>query len=181
LPLTIGHAGFHFGGPLTTVVLVLFLAVIASGIWGLSLQQVLPQTLLDDFPIETIQTEIPRIMAHHAEEAERRVEATTGANDPIRSFFREEIAPYLLEGKSSGSVLYSAARTETVFRDRTVRQPEAGPLLQELKALCETRRQYDRQARIHRWLHNWLCVHVPLSVALCVGLVVHIVTALKYW
>jgi len=181
LPLAIGHSGFHLGGTLTSAVMVLFLLVILSGLWGLSLQQFLPRMLLDEFPIETIQMEIPRIMAHHLVEAERFIVAATGAGDPIRSFFREEVAPYLLDGRASGSPLYSAARVETVFHDRAIRQPEAGPLLQKLKAFCEIRRQYDRQARIHRWLHKWLCVHVPLSVALCVLLFVHIVTALKYW
>ena len=47
--------------------------------------------------------------------------------------------------------------------------------------MCEERRQWDRQARLHFWLHNWLWVHFPLSVALVVLMFVHIWAALKYW
>src|SRR5262249_16054610 len=43
LPVILVHTGFGFGGPLTTVTLLLFLAVIASGLWGLILQQWLPR------------------------------------------------------------------------------------------------------------------------------------------
>jgi hypothetical protein len=181
LPLAVGHAGFRFGGPLTTATLVLFLLVIVSGIWGLAMQQLLPQRLLNEFPTETIQSEVDTVMAYRTEEAAELVEGATGPGDPLRDLFDNEIAPYLRDGRRSRSLLRSASRASNIFSDQLNRHPAATPVIQKLQGLCDARRQYDAQVRIHWWLHNWLIVHLPLSVALCVVLVVHIVTALKYW
>ena len=179
LPLAVSHAGFQFGGLLTTVVLVLFLLVIASGIWGLSLQQVLPHRLLDAFPYETIEGEMDVVMRHERTCAGELVAANTVPRDPLRAFFEEQVDPYLSDGKASASPLRSASRANAIFNDFALRQPSASGLLDQLRRSCDARRQYDQQARIHRWLHNWLCIHVPLSVALCILLAVHIVTALE--
>jgi hypothetical protein len=183
LPLAIGHAGFRFGGPLTTAVLVLFLLVIASGVWGLALQQVLPHRLLHGFMSETIETEVEQVMAHHRREADDVVDAvaTGGPADALRAFHMAEVGPYLEHGRASGSVLQSAARAAGLFADLAERAPEATTTVRRLEQLCAARRQYDAQRRIHAWLHNWLMIHLPLSVALCVVLAAHIVTALKYW
>jgi hypothetical protein len=181
VPLAIGHSGFQFGGSITTAALVLYLIVVASGIWGLALQQVLPHKLLHDFPAETIATEVEVVMNHHRQEAAEQLEATTRPGDPLREFFGDEVDPYLARGSASGSPLRSASRADTVFNDYVARHPSAAPLLQKLREQCDTRRRYDQQVRVHRWLHNWQCIHVPVSVALCVVLGVHIVTALKYW
>jgi hypothetical protein len=183
LPLAVVHTGFRFGGPLPAAVLVLFLVVIASGVWGLAMQQVLTHKLLHDFPSETVETEVDAVMAHHAVEAERLVEtaATGGPADPLRALYREEVEPYLKAGRTSGSALRSASRAAGLFADLAARAPTAGTTVRRLEELCAARRQYDRQARIHVWLHNWVLVHLPLSVALTVLLGAHAVTALKYW
>jgi hypothetical protein len=183
LPLAVIHTGFRFGGPLPAAVLVLFLAVIASGVWGLAMQQVLTHKLLHDFATETVETEVDAVMAHHAAEAERLIEsaATDGAVDPLRGLYREEIEPYLKSGPAFGSALRSASRAAGLFADLAARAPAAGPTVRRLEALCTVRRQYDQQARIHVWLHNWVLVHLPLSVALTVLLAAHAFTALKYW
>jgi hypothetical protein len=182
LPLAVGHAGFRFGGPLTTTVLVLFLLVIASGVWGLALQQVLPHRLLHEFATETIEPEADRVMAYHCREADELVKAAGGGPaDPLVGFYLDEVRPYLDGGQRSGSALQSAARATGLFADLGARAPGAGGVVRRLDELCAARRQYDAQVRLHGWLHNWQLVHLPLSVALCVVLAVHIVTALKYW
>ncbi|HVK12272.1 MAG TPA: hypothetical protein VM597_26200, partial [Gemmataceae bacterium] len=180
LPLAVGHAGFRFGGLLPATVMILCLAVIFSGVWGLALQQRLPHKLLHDFPDETIEAETDRVMAYDLPEAERLVE-TAGPGDVLRSFYRDAVAPYLAHGPRSKSPLASASQAAVVFADWQARQPAAAEAVRRLREMCDRRRRYDEQARIHWWLHNWVAVHVPLSVALCVLLVVHIVTALKYW
>ena len=183
VPLAVGHAGFRFGGPLTTAVLALFLVVIASGVWGLALQQVLPHKLLHGFAAETIEPEVDRVMAYHRREADELVDVAAGGGpaDPLRAFHSTEVAPYLERGRASGSVLRSTARAAGLFADLEARAPTTAGTVRRLEELCTARRQYDAQARIHVWLHNWQLVHLPLSVALCVVLAVHIVTALKYW
>ena len=58
--------------------------------------------------------------------------------------------------------------------------PDERPLIEQtLKELCDQRRQWDRQARMHFWLHAWLTVHVPLSVSLVILTVTHAWIALK--
>jgi hypothetical protein len=183
VPLAVIHTGFRFGGPLPAAVLILFLIVIASGVWGLAMQQVLTHKLLHDFPTETIETAVDAVMAHPAAEAERLVEttATGGPADPLRALYREEIEPYLRTGPASGSALRSASRAGGLFADLATRAPATVATVRRLEELCAARRRYDRQARIHVWLHNWVLVHLPLSVALTVLLAAHAVTALKYW
>jgi hypothetical protein len=182
IPLAVGHAGFRFGGPLTTAVLALYLVVIASGVWGLVMQQVLPHRLLHGFASETIESEVDRVMAVYQREADELVAAAgTGPNDPLTAFYLDEVRPYLDAGRQSESALRSAARAAGLFADLAARAPAAAATVRRLEELCAARRQYDLQARIHGWLHNWLLLHLPLSVALCVVLAVHIVTALKYW
>lgn len=60
LPVIVVHAGFGFGGPLPAATLILFLAVIASGVWGLVLQQWLPEKILRETPDETIASQSDR-------------------------------------------------------------------------------------------------------------------------
>jgi hypothetical protein len=182
LPLAVGHAGFRFGGPLTTVTLVLYLLVIASGVWGLALQQVLPGKLLHGFASETIEPEVDRVMDYHRREADELVTLVgAGPGDPLMTFYLDEVRPYLEDGHRSGSALRSAARSAGLFADLTARAPAAAGTVRRLEELCADRRQYDAQVRVHGWLHNWLLIHLPLSVALCVVLAAHVVTALKYW
>jgi hypothetical protein len=183
VPLAVGHAGFRFGGPLTSAVLVLFLLVIASGVWGLAVQQVLPHQLLHGFAAETVEPEVDHVMKVHQYEADELVQvaAAGGLADPLMTFYLDEVRPYLAGGRMSGSVLRSAAQSAGLFADLAARAPAAAGVVRRLEELCAARRAYDAQARLHAWLHNWQLVHLPLSVALCVVLAVHIVTALKYW
>src|SRR5262245_15671609 len=95
LPLAVCHTGFRLGGPLPAALLIVFLVVIASGVWGLVLQQTLPQRLLDGFATEAVESEIDRVMEHHLRELRGQVEAVSREGDPLRRLMREEIEPYL--------------------------------------------------------------------------------------
>jgi len=182
VPLAVVHAGFRFGGPLTALVLALFLLVIVSGVWGLGMQQVLPHKLLHGFAAETIEPQVDPVMKVHQREADELVQVVAGgAADPLMVFYLDEVRPYLARGRASGSVLKSAARAAGLFADLAARATTEAGAVRRLEELCAARRAYDAQVRIHAWLHNWQLVHLPLSVALCVVLAVHIVTALKYW
>ena len=76
LPLVLMHARLLFiGGLLNVALMVLFLAVIGSGIWGLALQQFLPRMLLDEVPAETIREQIEHVAAREAADVGRLVRA----------------------------------------------------------------------------------------------------------
>ena len=76
LPLVLMHARLLvIGGLLNIALMATFLVVIASGIWGLWLQQFLPGVLLDEVPAETIREQIDHVAAREAADVGRLVRA----------------------------------------------------------------------------------------------------------
>jgi hypothetical protein len=229
LPLAVLHSGFSWGGHLSAALMLLFLVVIASGVYGLAVQQWLPRMMLEYIPAETIYSQIEHVSALACRSAEELVLATCGPDpeersvfgiadereeedaalavgavrsvsgvegkvletrllvafvpdsDLLRDTFYEKIAPYLLTGDRSRSGLGRRESCRQLFRALESRLPmEAAGALQTLADLCDQRRQYDAQARMHVWLHAWLWIHAPLSVALLILLALHAFVALKY-
>lgn len=93
-----------------------------------------------------------------------------------------EIEPFLLKGSPATTPVTDRQQASQWFsRLRNVCTEEAEPIIDVLEGMCDQRRQFDVQARLHRWLHAWLAIHVGLSVAVAVLLAAHVWTALKYW
>lgn len=255
LPLVVMHARLFFiGGLLNQALMATFVIVIASGIWGLVLQQFLPKLLLEQVPAETIYEQIEHVAAQQCADAEKLVLAlcepaharpaaatmTTAGHDPDRLLehhkhdqhdkheqhaqhdedaeyavvtgfrsmtgiqgkvletvpiysvipgteeisrrFFAELRPYLLAGAAGGSPLAGPLESARFFEALRAASPAAASgLIDQLRQVCENRRQFDLQARIHGWLHGWLLVHVPVSVVLGVLLLIHVPVALWYW
>jgi hypothetical protein len=197
LPVILVHAGFGFGGPLTTTTLILFLITTFSGVWGLIVQQWLPQKMLEDIPGESIASQIDRLGNSLADEAARRVTSLVTVlpeeestkpivSEPLAAelvAFRDEILiPYLRDGSSSKSPLATPADAEQRFaRLREAVPPAALQTLDRLQELADLRRRWDRQSRLHIWLHNWLLIHLPVSVAMTTLMFLHAYRALKFW
>ncbi|MCS6863520.1 MAG: hypothetical protein RMJ56_00055 [Gemmataceae bacterium] len=197
LPVILLHAGFGWGGPLPATVMMLFLLVTASGIWGLIMQQWLPEKILHDIPGESIASQISRLGQYHAEEAGRLIatlvtvppEAET--SEPVVvgplaaelvAFRDRELVPYLESGISSRSLLAIPSDAQQRFgRLREAVPPAARPVLDRLQELAELRRRWDEQERLHFWLHNWLLLHLPLSVTMTGLMLLHAYRALKFW
>jgi hypothetical protein len=79
LPLLILHSGLRFWNlALSGILMAVLFIVIASGIWGLVLQQVLPTIMLEEIPAETIRSQIDRVLGQLLAEARRLVRATCG-------------------------------------------------------------------------------------------------------
>ncbi len=77
VPLVLMHAKLLFiGGLLNWAIMITFLIVIASGIWGLVLQQFLPRMLLEQVPAETIYDQVDHVASQQCKETERLVKAT---------------------------------------------------------------------------------------------------------
>jgi hypothetical protein len=98
LPVLILHSGFRLGGTLSTVLMVLLIIVIASGIVGLVFQQILPRRLLELVPQETVPTQIPRVRLQLHEEAAELVEIACGAKPAAKKENGEPILSYLPAG-----------------------------------------------------------------------------------
>jgi hypothetical protein len=75
VPLVVLHSGFRLGGALPTVLMVLFAIVIASGLFGLWMQQFIPRMMLEQAPGETIYSQIDRVARQLANEADAIVAA----------------------------------------------------------------------------------------------------------
>ncbi len=94
VPLIILHSGGRLGGTLTTLLVAIFAVVIASGLWGLALQNLLPRMLLEAAPAETIYSQIDSVGGQYAAEARRLVANACGGADELSSPARD--APELV-------------------------------------------------------------------------------------
>src|SRR5213595_4261979 len=63
IPLVILHTGFRLGGPMTTLLVVLYVIVMVSGIYGLVLQHQMPRIMMERLPAESVYEQIPHIRA----------------------------------------------------------------------------------------------------------------------
>jgi hypothetical protein len=77
-PLILFHGGFGFGGPLTTVLMILFIIVVVSGIVGVLLQQALPRLMLTRVPLETVYEQIDAVVLQLLAESDGVVTAACG-------------------------------------------------------------------------------------------------------
>ena len=102
-------------------------------------------------------------------------------SEPLLAFYREQVEPYLCARDGTGHPLGSARGTAALFQAlKGHLRAEAHPVVDRLVDLCDQRRQFDLQIRLHSWLFTWLGIHVALSVALLVLMIVHVFLALKY-
>jgi len=61
LPMILFHAGFTFGGPLTSLLMVMLFLVFLSGLTGAAIQHFLPGMMKSLVPLETIYEQIPSV------------------------------------------------------------------------------------------------------------------------
>lgn len=81
VPLVVLHSGFSLGGTLSTILVVAFALVIASGVWGLAMQNILPRVLISEVPAETIHSQIENVGRQYAAEARRLVMVACGGEE----------------------------------------------------------------------------------------------------
>ena len=259
LPLAIAHSGFHLGGWFTSMLTMLLVGTVLSGVIGLALQNVVPRWLLRQVPAETITTQIdhvaltlvddvdqllrtvcgPRarssessdtdadnVSEGHAESSKpdqglsstshaaaqasavaeqgSRSAVVIGASRDVRDrrgrYLGEgatklsdadskalwnayaELRPFLVDGSTNLYLFGDQTRSTTWFRLlRSACSPEADELIAPLERLADTRRQFNLQKRLDRWLHAWLPIHIALSAGLTLLLIGHVILALRYW
>jgi hypothetical protein len=173
LPIIVVHSGFAFGGWLSSVTMILFLITIASGIVGLAFQQILPQRLLHDVPTEWIATQPDAVFGAPLAAIRPRIDSPM-----LEEFVRDDLVPYLETGRGP---LASATESAGLVRRLRSNVPTASEsTVDEMTALAESRRLFDRQRRMSFWLHAWLVVHLPTSVAMSIVMVVHAVLAMRW-
>ena len=206
LPLILFHGGFRFGGPVTSILMILLILVVASGVFGAALQHYMPSVITAEVPFETIFEQIDRVRGQLLAEADEFVAnasalgnplATAGARaavateevaaiseadvEPLRSFYSRQMRPFLEKPDARGHSLADAAKARNTFNAlRTLLPPNIHGIVEDLQDICEEERQLRKQARLHHWLHGWLMVHIPLSLALLLLGAAHAYMALRY-
>lgn len=209
VPLILFHSGFQLDGTFTTVLMLLFGLVVLSGLFGLVVQQMLPQMMMTHVPMETIYEQIPHVLDQLCREAEELVTAVRGplgnpslsplgsgqaqarprtldsppapleGSVPLNEFYLHHIQPFLY-GSGRDGPLATPAKAVVLFQQMRTLLPPLHKTLGDLEAICEERRQLSLQTRLHHWLHGWLLVHVPLSMALLLLAAAHAIIALRY-
>jgi hypothetical protein len=191
------HAHGELGGGLEIALWLVLAGIILTGVYGLVLQQVLPGMLARRFPDEAPYGQIPHLCREMRNEADDLVEeiapaVAVKAGDEgaarfateMRTFYTEQMRPFLAAPAPRRSPLLSDLRSETFFSALRRRLGSRGGdvaanALDRLEELARDRRKLAEQEHMYRWLHAWLLLHVPLSAALLVLGVVHAVVALR--
>jgi hypothetical protein len=102
-------------------------------------------------------------------------------SEPLRSFHLKYVDPYLRARSGRTFPLGAATKAAMLFYEiKAQLAPEAHVIADRLEELCNRRRQFDLQRRLHRWLHVWMGLHLGASVALLMLMLVHVYLALKY-
>ena len=187
LPLIFFHAGFRFGGPLTSLLMILVIIVVASGLFGAALQHYLPNVMTVQVPAETIFEQIQHVreqLVAGADETIAAAEASATAEEPaapLVDFYRREMRPFLASRGARHQLLANRDRSRATFEGLRMLLPLGQQdAAKKLEQICEEERQLRRQSALHHWLHGWLMLHVPLSFALLLLGVIHAITALRY-
>ena len=187
LPIIFFHAGFRFGGPLTSVLMVLLIIVVASGIFGALLQHYLPAVMTVQVSSETIFEQIDHVRAQFVADADGVVagaESTASGEEgsaPLASFYQREMRPFLQSHGARHQLLSNPERAHSTFEGLRMLLPaEVQEATRRLEQICEEERQLRRQSLLHHWLHGWLMLHIPLSFALLLLGCVHAIVALRY-
>jgi hypothetical protein len=203
VPLVLFHCGFHSGSALTTGLLILYAVVMASGFYGLALQQILPRQMTDGLSHEVIYEQIPYLRQQLVKSAigmreglrQRELEAVgtkrgseaedhraANARATLDEMLTNGVLPYLRARKGRRFKLGRAQTAEELFRIlRASVQEEYREKVDEMRRWCDQRRQMDLQTTMQHWLHYWLLVHVPTSLLLLIWTGWHAVTGLFYF
>jgi hypothetical protein len=201
VPMVFYHAAFRWGGTLEVLLWITFGVVIASGVLGLALQNLLPRMMWLQLPEEIIPDELPEVCHRLAQRTDAAVtekcqpaamEAALGrprdelatpgdAATWLAALYVHDVRQFLDNAAVGDAPLASEQHSELLFdRARSLLPFEFHASVDMLEEACAERRQLIRQDRLYRLLHGWLKIHVPFSIMLFVFVVVHIVTAL-YW
>jgi hypothetical protein len=132
IPLVILHSGFRLGGPMTTVLMVLYAIVMVSGFYGLFLQHVMPRLMKERLPAETVFEQIPHIRSQLAVAAEKMRDSFKPAPPkkpdvaaPAASAAKTATAPAAVMASTKGELSTPVARAKSA----TGSAPTAAPVV----------------------------------------------------
>jgi len=103
------------------------------------------------------------------------------ASGELRRLLHDEIEPFLSHSGTHKFRIGKGAVAQALFQQLRVLLPaNLHSNIDDLENVCEEKRQFDAQRRLHKILHGWLLVHIPLSYALLLLGAWHAVAALRF-
>lgn len=206
IPLVLFHCGFHFGGPHTTWLVIIYGIVMASGFFGIALQQFMPRLMKERLPREVVFEQIPHIRSLLFEAAlklrgEVREAGKPAAKEPapvaagaepapaaaapaesdpslsvIEDFLDEECLPYLHPRRRKRLRLRDQRNSDDMFR---LLKLSVSDKWQPKVADLQTWCDDRRRMDLQMKLHHWL--HGWLVIHVPVSFVLLIWTAWHGW
>jgi hypothetical protein len=116
-PYILFHSGFKLGAaPLTRALMVLFIVVVASGIFGAILQAYIPRIMTARVPMETVYEQIDRVCSQLVDEAEAVTKELCSALEGNLQFANQgQLAAAASAGTMGGLTFASAIETDKRF------------------------------------------------------------------
>lgn len=203
IPLVGFHCGWHWGSTQTTTLLILYIIVMASGFFGIAMQQFMPSLMKERLPREVVFEQIPFIRKRIVESAEALrkdvlpPEAQEKADDKkpaatppspadissaaaILEFLDSDGLEYFRLKKGQDHRLGDQRASDDTFRLLKLNvSPTWLPKVDDLQSWCDERRRTDLQTRLQHWLHGWLLIHVPVSLLLLIVTFWHAIIAVR--
>ncbi len=200
--LILFHSGFRWGGPVEFGLWIVLILILATGVLGLLLQNIVPRMLSRRIVMETPYEQIPHLCTLLRRKADALMDEVCGRYEAaavstedgntlgsvederrrVRAFYESGVRQFLGVDYRRTSGFADSLFAASKFADlRELAQvPKNRELLEVLETLCNERRSLGEQQRLQHVLHAWLLVHVPLSVLLLILGVLHVVLSLYY-
>ena len=187
--LILTHAGFRFGNLVAVLALICLIGVVATGIWGYVIYQLVPRALTK---VEERVEKTPEELREDLQETQR--ELTTiihGKSRLFREIYEQEIAIPGVSLKPSLRWLWAPAEIarDTTRPDRLrlivkeIPSPEQEDFREMVKLLFQKEKlevSLYPQLRYDYLLKVWLSLHIPLTAGLMIFSLIHIVSILHY-
>jgi hypothetical protein len=170
------HTGFRFGWNVHTLAYVLMLLVIASGVYGIVVYALLPQSLSLNRR-EMTQAQMLEALGAVDRQLEQAAQPL-GREDSdlvIAALAQDSFRPGAI-ARLTGN--YRNCRTAWALARL---DPEHDRVVSLMRKRQGQLAQMRRHMRLKAMLEVWLFVHVPLTVALLAALTAHIVSEFYYW
>ncbi len=181
------HTGFQFGWNVHTVAYALMILVILSGIYGISVYAMLPQSLSDVRSEMTAPQMIDAVItldkqvraaAQTLSDTDSAVVLSSLGEDPFGGgAWRRLAGSYPSCGNRRALQIMRGRLADSSGREQTTVEQVVTLLERKAAALQRIRSYAQRRALLEVWLY----IHVPLTFALLAALAAHIVSVFFYW
>ena len=180
------HGGADSGGLLTTVLMITFDLVIATGLFGIVCYIVAPRLLTK---IEGSPLLIDDLTQRRSELQERLAEIGSSPSEPLRTIVRKKVIPrfvafgYLIRQylkREELDDLLESAKQEFAAESGALAAEKDRKALERAIESAATLRRVDALIYLHRLLKIWLPPHVITTSLMLALMIVHIIQVIYY-